>query len=126
MIPISDLRKGNLIKTEYGILPVHALIFNEVQVKGKDGRILWAKEIEGIGIGEIDIYKVGESLVSLVLRKWVFVHEMQNWYYWHSGKELELNLGKNMDGFDILIDSMKRTGAAHTEIMNDIKKRFNL
>lgn len=52
MISISDLRKGNLIKTEYGILPVHAIIFNEVQVKGNDGRILWAKETK---------YLIGES-----------------------------------------------------------------
>lgn len=52
MIPTSDLRKGNLIKTEYGILPVHAISFNDVQVKGKDGRILWAKEIEGVELNE--------------------------------------------------------------------------
>jgi len=52
MIPTSDLRKGNLIKTEYGILPVHAIIFNDVQVKGTDGRILWAKEVEGVELSD--------------------------------------------------------------------------
>lgn len=52
MIPTSDLRKGNLVKTEYGILPVHTTAFNDVQVKGKDGRILWAKEVEGVELSE--------------------------------------------------------------------------
>ncbi len=102
MIPISDLRKGNLIKTEYGILPVHAIVFNSVQVKGKDGRVLWAKEIEGVGIGEIDIYRVGETLVAEVLRNWLFVHEMQNWYYWNNGKELDVDLSKNMVNTSII------------------------
>ena len=59
MIPISDLRKGNMIKTEYGILPVHAIIFSEVQVKGKDGRILWAKETEGVGVDEQLLLRFG-------------------------------------------------------------------
>lgn len=92
MIPTSDLRKGNLIKTEYGIVTVHAIVFNDVQVKGKDGRILWAKEVEGIGIGEIDINKIGKTLVLKVIKKWLFVHEMQNWYYWNYRKELKINL----------------------------------
>lgn len=98
MIPVSDLRKGNFIRTEYGILPIHVIIFNDVQVKGKDGRILWAKEIEGIGIGEIDTDKIKETfknrkdLIKNVLKKWLFVHEMQNWYYWHNRKELKLIL----------------------------------
>lgn len=91
MIPISDLRKWNLIKTEYGILPVHAIVFNSVQVKGKDGRVLWAKEIEGVGIGEIHIKNIKGFMLTEVLRNWLFVHEMQNWYYWHNKQELELN-----------------------------------
>jgi len=81
MIPISDLRKGNLIKTEYGILPVHAIIFQEVQVKGKDGRILWAKETEGV-------YLESEEMVWGRIIK--YVHEKQNIYYWLNGLEMEI------------------------------------
>lgn len=51
-IAANDLRKGNLINTEYGILTVHAIVFNDVQVKGKDGRILWANQVEGVEITE--------------------------------------------------------------------------
>lgn len=118
MIPISDLRKGNLIKTEYGILPVHALIFNEVQVKGKDGRILWAKEIEGVELSEFAVstlfssvefrgkelsiqnccfeyfreglcYSAGEGCVFSEPIK--LIHELQNIYYWIERKELKAN-----------------------------------
>lgn len=92
MIPVSYLRPGNFIRTEYGILRVHTTAFKDVMVEGKDGRKLWAKQVEGIGIGEIDIYKIGETLVAECLRKWLFVHELQNWYYWINRKELELNL----------------------------------
>jgi len=81
MIPISDLRKGNLIKTEYGILPVHAIIFNEVQVKGNDGRILWAKETEGV-------YLEREEMIWGRIIK--YVHEKQNIYYWLNGSEMEI------------------------------------
>ena len=113
MIPVIDLRKGNLIRTEYGVLPVHAIIFNEVQVKGKDGRILWAKEIEGVelsekimnGFGVVDngrYYSLGKSnfLILLTPRHWLigyrdtiqrFTHELQNTYYWIERKELEFN-----------------------------------
>lgn len=96
MIPISDLRKGNLIKTEYGILPVYAIIFQEVQVKGKDGRILWVKEAEGVDICKIDYKKVNRDVLTImktaILGDWIFIHEMQNYYYWHNRKELEISL----------------------------------
>lgn len=90
MIPISDLRKGNLIKTEYGILPVHAIIFNEVQVKGKDGRILWAKEIEGVGINSdlfdrSNLLNFARKIENIgIVCNWqiAFVHEAQNLHYW--------------------------------------------
>lgn len=92
MIKTSDLRKGNLIRTEHGIMPVHHICFDDIYVQAKDGRVLYAMEVEGIGIGEIDIVKVGETLVAEVLRKWLFVHEMQNYIYWKTGKELKITL----------------------------------
>ena len=92
MIPTSDLRKGNLIKTEYGILPVHHIVFDDIYVKGKDGRVLYVREVEGVGIGEINIANVGESMVAKILRRWLFVHEMQNWYYWNYRKEITIIL----------------------------------
>ena len=112
MIPISDLRKGNLIKTEYGVLPVHAIVFNSVQVKGKDERILWAKEVEGVKLNEIELLNFGFEIQenkSFVQKQWVnnakmrivkyrgsfqwcpniwsrinldFAHELQNVFYW--------------------------------------------
>jgi hypothetical protein len=57
-IPISDLRKGNLISTEHGIVPVHHIVFSDVYALGKDNRVNYAMEVEGIGIGEIDIQKL--------------------------------------------------------------------
>ena len=92
MIKSGDLRKGNWVRTEYGICRVAYVIWNDVYVYAKDNRINYAREVEGIGIGEIDIQKVGETLVSECLRKWLCVHELQNWFYWNHKKELELNL----------------------------------
>ena len=92
MINTGDLRKNNWVRCEYGICKVAFCIWNDVYVYGKDNRVNYAREVEGVGIGEIDIYKVGECLVSKVLGKWLFVHEMQNWYYWNMGKELKIEL----------------------------------
>lgn len=92
MIKASDLRKGNWVKTEFGICKVAYVIWNDVYVYGKDNRTNYAREVEGIGIGEIDIAKVGETLVAEVLRKWLHVHEMQNYIYWNTGKELKMEL----------------------------------
>jgi len=111
MIPTSDLRKGNLIKTEYGVLPVHAIIFQEVQVKGKDGRILWAKEVEGVELSEeimhefkFELFPWGWVKNRLRITPFYFAyksdngccnlklaHELQNLYYWMERKELTLN-----------------------------------
>lgn len=95
-IPVSNLRKGNLIRTEYGILRIYEIVFSDIQVKGKDGRILWAKDIEGIGIGEFNIIaQVGEILVAKVIKNWLYVHELQNWYYWNSGgKEINMEINE--------------------------------
>ena len=101
-IPVSDLRKGNLIQTEYGILPVHAISFNDIQVKAKDGRILWAKQFKGIDIlnftmpdSNIEqirkLYNEMFKSIHTPAYSLNFVHELQNWYYWNSGKkELEI------------------------------------
>ena len=116
MIPVSDLRKGNFIKTEYGILPVHAIVFDSIQVKGKDGRILWAREILGVVLSKKILcdmgfekrgnelsngvtcleefkdgicYSAGEGLpLSAPVH---FAHELQNLHYWIEKQELELN-----------------------------------
>lgn len=91
MIPTKNLRKGNLIRTEHGELPVHHIVFNDIYVKGKDGRVLYAAEIEGVGIGEIHVINVEKNQLTELLKHWLFVHEMQNYIYWTTGKELELN-----------------------------------
>ena len=116
MIPTSDLRKGNLVKTEHGILPVHHIAFGDVQVKGTDGRILWANQVEGVEINEeiligfgleknfrtffdneSDFYittntgffnvKSGGAMIRQVR----FAHELQNLFYWIERKELSFN-----------------------------------
>lgn len=92
MIKASDLRPGNWVRTEYGICKVAYVLWSDVYVYGKDNRTNYVREVEGIGIGEIDIEKIGETLVGEVLRTWLFVHEMQNWYYWNNRKELKIEL----------------------------------
>lgn len=59
MIPISELRKGNLIKTEHGVLPVSAIVWNNVRVEGKDGRKLWANEVDPVDIAESILSGIG-------------------------------------------------------------------
>ena len=90
MIPVSDLRKGNLIITEYGILPVHAIAFNEVQVVGTDGRILWAKQTEGVEIDSNNLKNISEKDKEDYLVVYSFVHELQNWFYWNYRFELNI------------------------------------
>lgn len=91
-IKTGDLRKDNWIKTEFGVVQVAYVIWNDVYVKGKDGRVLYAREVEGIGIGEIYSIKGCQSFIKDVLKNWLFIHEMQNFYYWNNGKELKLEL----------------------------------
>lgn len=110
MIHASELRKGNLINTEYGILPVHAIVFNSVQVKGKDGRILWANKIEGVKLSEELLLKFGFITYTkeyYVRDKFIlnpkfklrdvcfditfkYAHKLQNCFYELTGKELTL------------------------------------
>jgi len=107
MIPISDLRKGNLIKTEYGILPIHDIVFNDVQVVGTDGRILWANEVEGVELTdsimhgfEFELFPWGWVKPRFRITPFhfsyksdngccnlKFAHELQNLYYWIERKE---------------------------------------
>jgi len=99
MIPASDLRKSNIIKTEHGILLVHATVWSSVMVKGDDGRVLWAKEVEGVTeqefrtkvlphiklnpiIERVDKHKLGFS------DKTDYLHEAQNLFYWLYREEL--------------------------------------
>ena len=95
MIQTSDLRKGNLVNTEYGILPVHAIVFNDVQVKGKDGRILWAKEVEGVEISFDNLYEMVKNVLGIdkafVWSNIKYLHQIQNYFYWNTFKELTIN-----------------------------------
>lgn len=98
MINASDLRKGNWVRTEFGICRVAYVIWNDIYVYGKDNRVNYAREVEGLGIGEIDTDKIKETfknrkdLIKNVLKKWLFIHEMQNYYYWNNRKELKIEL----------------------------------
>ena len=103
-VKISDLRKGNLIQTEYGILPVFDISFNDVQVIAKDGRKLWAKQFEGIDLLNFNMPDIVLTQVKDLLFKdfkritdvdsaIIYVSDLQNWYYWNSGKkELEITI----------------------------------
>ena len=91
-INTGDLRKGNWVRTEFGVCRVAYVIWGDVYVYGKDGRTNYARIVEAIRIGEINISMIGKTLIAEVLRKWLFVHELQNYYYWKYHKELELNL----------------------------------
>ena len=92
MIKSGDLRKGNWVRTEYGICRVAYVIWNDVYVYAKDNRTNYAREVEGIGIGEIESIQGCQTFIKEVLKHWLFIHEMQNYYYWNHKKELELNL----------------------------------
>lgn len=103
MIPTSDLRKGNLVKTEYGILPVHHIVFNDIYVLGNDGRVLYAREVEGVelsekilielgfdkllpNIGQIsqDEINLGKLRTVVIFRADSFTFNTSNgWWIWH-------------------------------------------
>ncbi|WP_159522931.1 hypothetical protein [Sunxiuqinia indica] len=51
--------RGNIINTEYGILPVHAIVWNDIQVKGNGNRTLWAKQVEPVKLTEEWLIKFG-------------------------------------------------------------------
>lgn len=92
MINTSDLRKGNWVRTELGIRKVNYVIWSDVYVYGEDGRTLYVREVEGVGIGEIENIKGCQSFIKEVLKHWLFVHELQNWFYWHNKQELKITL----------------------------------
>lgn len=93
MINTGNLRKGNWVRTEFGICKVAFVIWGDVYVYAKDNRTNYAREVEGIGIGEFDVIgQVGESLVAECLKTWLFIHELQNWYYWKTGKYISIYL----------------------------------
>jgi len=93
MINTNDLRKNNWVMTEFGACKVAYTIWGDVYVYGKDNRVNYVRDVEGIGIGEFDIIsQVGETLVSECLRNWIYLHELQNFVYWKTGKELKIEL----------------------------------
>jgi len=116
MIPVSDLRKGNLVKTEHGILPVHHICFNDIYVQGKDGRTLYAREVEGVELTDeiLSLFKIEVEYTNGGWLRWkkenfklldrklphpidhmnyiLLAHELQNLYYWIERKELKSNL----------------------------------
>ena len=94
MINAGDLRKGNYVRTEYGICRVAYVIWNDVYVYAKDNRTNYAREVEGIGIGEIEVNKleVPAYFIRDVLNKWLHIHELQNCFYWKFRKELKIEL----------------------------------
>lgn len=57
-----NYQKGNYILTEYGELPIKHVVFDQYQVTGLDGRILWAKKVEPIELTEEWLIKLGFEL----------------------------------------------------------------
>ena len=47
-----QLRKGNIIQTEYGISEICAIAFGDFYVRGKGGRMLHAKVVEPVELTE--------------------------------------------------------------------------
>jgi len=92
MINTDDLRKGNWVRCEIGIAKVAYVIWNDVYVYRKDNRVNYVREVEGIGIGEIHVKNIDRVQLTEVLKHWLFVHEMQNYIYWATGKELKIEL----------------------------------
>lgn len=99
MISATDLRKGNIIKTEHGILPVHAIVWSSVMVKGLDGRVLWAKETKGVTEQEFRSKILPHVKLNPIVErvdkdklgftdKTNFLHEAQNLFYWMYREEL--------------------------------------
>lgn len=96
-LPVSDLRKGNLIKTEHGILAVHHICFGDIYVCGKDGRILYARNTEGILINDesvdfreqlLELYAIAKPIWEK-LNHMIFIHQVQNIYYWLTNKDFK-------------------------------------
>lgn len=113
-----DLVKGNIIKTEYGVLPIYHTSFGDIQVKGKGGRRLWVNDVEPVelteewlikfgfkninGFYEIDLphdltfiqgskndyFDVFEINHDTLRAK--YVHQLQNLFYSLIGEELKL------------------------------------
>ena len=50
---------GNYISTEHGELPIKHIVFDQYQVTGKDGRVLWANKVEPIILTEEWLIKLG-------------------------------------------------------------------
>lgn len=103
-LPISDLRKGNLVRTEYGILPVGELYGNAIYAVKPDGRSVRVAEFAGIDLLDANLPdSVAGQIKDLLFKDFkritdvdkaiIYVSDLQNWYYWNSGKkELEITL----------------------------------
>lgn len=59
-----NYQKGNYISTEYGELPIKHVVFDQYQVTGKDGRILWANDVKPIELTEEWLLKLGFTILN--------------------------------------------------------------
>ena len=101
-IKTSELRAGNIVKTEFGICRVHAIVWNDIVVIGKDGRKNWAKKVEGFDIQNLTCFGKAIEQINELFKKirfvgncdmqYKYVHQAQNFYYWITKTELEINL----------------------------------
>lgn len=120
-IHVSDLRKGNLILTEHGVMPVHHIVFDDIYVQGIDGRVLFARQVEGVETSHTLMIQYGFKLYddngeikgndrfysrpglkgcftlpnyrySLNDNTYPYFHELQNVTYWLTKQELKINL----------------------------------
>lgn len=110
-------QQGNYILTEFGELPIKHIVFDQYQVAGIDGRILWANDPKPIELIEEWLIKSGcekkglcyindrfklfwksdynfwyvfDNESAIYLTKVEFVHEWQNFYFVMNGEELTI------------------------------------
>lgn len=112
-------QEGNYISTEYGELPIKHVVFDQYQVTGVDGRILWANDPKPIELTEEWLIKLGfkkradgdfdlleysevDIVISGLLDGWKcdgiwfsvnhlqYIHQLQNLYFTLTGEKLTL------------------------------------
>lgn len=54
-----NYQKGNWVLTEYGEVQIKHVVFDDYQVIGKDGRLLWPNKVEPIPLTEEWLVKLG-------------------------------------------------------------------
>lgn len=82
-----NYQKGNYILTEYGELPIRNVVFDQYQVTGKDGRILWANKVEPIEINKYKLIQFGFNVEDTHATKWInedrtfiIAYKKDHWY----------------------------------------------